>query len=315
VLEDNCIISSTIVINIKEIMKKIAFILSLALLLLASCNSTTRKSNKQATTGPFKQFAITEIWRTDTVLLTPESVIYDKARNVLYVSDLNQEPRKKDGNGFISKLSTEGKILDLHWVDGLSSPKGLAIVGDTLYSADVDELVLIDIAKGQIIRKVTIAGIKMINDITSGPDGNLYISDSDANKIYMYRNGMLSEWMTEGLDAPNGLLVAGDRLLIASMGSMDFSSIDMKSKIKTVLTQGISKGDGIAFTGIPGYFLVTDWNGEIFLIKPDNTKLSLLNTIDKSINSADIEFIPDLNLLLVPTYNKNSVVAYKLSEL
>jgi sugar lactone lactonase YvrE len=296
-------------------MKKFAFILSLSLLLLASCNTSARRPDKHAVNGPLKQFTLTEIWRTDTILLVPESVIFDKTRNVLYVSDLNQEPRKKDGNGFISKLSTDGNIIDLHWIDGLSSPKGMAIVKDTLYAADVDELVVMDINKGQIIRKVTIAGIKMINDITSDSDGNLYISDSDANKIYRYSNGKLSEWLTEGLNAPNGLLIDGERLLLASMGTMDFSSIDLKTKVKTVLTEAISKGDGIAFTGIAGYYLVTDWNGEIFLINPDNTKVSLLNTIDKKINSADIEFIPGLKLLLVPTFNNNSVVAYRLSEL
>ncbi|MCU0461017.1 MAG: hypothetical protein MUF36_03210 [Bacteroidales bacterium] len=124
----------------------------------------------------------------------------------------------------------------------------------------------------------------------------------------------MREWLTEGLNLPNGLLVDGDRLLLASMGSKDFASIDIKTKVKTVLTEGINKGDGIAFTGIQGYYIVTDWNGEIFLINPDYTKVTLLRTLDQQINSADIEFIPKLNLLLIPTFNSKSVAAYKLSE-
>jgi len=297
-----------------KILTKISFILSLFLIIIVSCKPGTRKSQNQSADDAVKQYTLTEIWRTDTVLLVPESVIYDEKRNVLYVSDMNYEPRLKDGNGFISKLNTDGEILNLHWIDGLSSPKGLAIVNDTVYAADVDELIVMDINKGQIIKKVTIDGIKMINDITSDTNGNLYISDSDANKIYNYSNGQMREWLTEGLNAPNGLLVDGDRLLLASMGSMNFASIDIKTKAIAVLTEGISKGDGIAFTGIPGYYLVTDWNGEIFLINPDYTKVSLLKTIDQQINSADIEFIPKLNLLLVPTFNNKSVVAYRLVE-
>ena len=295
-------------------MKKIFIVTCLIFVLLISCKTGNKKSAGKSGNELSKQYEIVELWKTDSVLMIPESVLYDEKRDVLYVSDMNEEPRLKDGNGFISKLGTDGKILNLRWIEGLSSPKGMAVVGDTLYAADVDELVLMDINKGQIIKKITIPGIKMINDITSDPEGNLYISDSDANKIYKYSNGKLTEWLTEGLDAPNGLLVDGDRLLLASMGSMDFASIDMKTKAKTVLTEGISKGDGIAYTGTPGYYIVTDWNGEIFLVNPDYTKVSLLNTIDKQINSADIEFIPKLNLLLVPTFNKKSVVAYKLKE-
>jgi sugar lactone lactonase YvrE len=295
-------------------MKNILFVISLIIIVLISCRSGNKKSTNQSEKELFKQYKIVELWKTDTILMVPESVIYDEKRDVLYVSNLNYEPRLKDGNGFISRLNTNGEILNLRWIEGLSSPKGLAIVDDTLYTADVDELIVIDINKGQIIKRVTIGGIKMINDITSDADGNLYISDSDANKIYKYSNGQMREWLTEGLNLPNGLLVDGDRLLLASMGSKDFASIDIKTKVKTVLTEGINKGDGIAFTGIQGYYIVTDWNGEIFLINPDYTKVTLLRTLDQQINSADIEFIPKLNLLLIPTFNSKSVAAYKLSE-
>jgi sugar lactone lactonase YvrE len=278
---------------------------------LFSCKSGNKPAGQ---TEELKQFELTEVWRTDTVLLTPESVVYDKTRDVMYVSEMNMEPRVKDGNGFISKLGTDGKIIELHWVKGLSSPKGLAVAGDTLYAADVDELVVVDINNGSIVRKVTIDGIKMLNDITSAPDGSLYIADSDANKIYHYNNGKLNEWITEGINGPNGLLFDGNRLLLGSQGSNDFSTIDLNTKTVTVVTDSINHADGIAFTGIAGYYLVSDWGGEIFMVNPDYSKVSLLNTKEDAINSADITFIPDQNLLLVPTFFKNSVVAYKLSE-
>jgi DNA-binding beta-propeller fold protein YncE len=295
-------------------MKNRSFIFCFLFVAFISCKSENRKPADQSGKESMKKFELVEQWRTDTVFRVPESVIYNKERNKLYVSNMNYEPRLKDGNGYISTLTTNGIVIDLHWVDGLSSPKGMAIVGNKLYVADVDELVEIDIDKAKIIKKIPIRGVKMINDITSDRDGNLFISDSDANKIYTYSNGQISEWLTEGLNAPNGLLVNGDRLLLASMGSMDFSSIDMNSKVKTILTAGINKGDGIAYTGIPGYFLVTDWYGEIFMINPDNSKVSHLNTKEAAINSADIEFIPKQKLLLVPTFYKQAVVAYKLVE-
>ena len=295
-------------------MKNSLIFFSLFLILVVSCKSGNRKPADLTATETFKQFELTELWRTDTVLLTPESVIYDRVRNVIYVANMNQEPRKKDGNGFISKIDTDGKILDLHWVDGLSSPKGLAIAGDVLYAADVDEVVAIDIKEGKIISKSTLPGMKMLNDITSAPDGILYTSDTDANKIYKFSNNELTEWFTEGLSGPNGLLFDGKRLLVASQGSNDFATIDFETKTRTVVTDTIDHADGIAFTGIPGYYLVSDWGGEIFMINPDFSKVSLINTKEQKWNSADIDYIPEMTMVLVPTFYKNAVVAYKLTE-
>ncbi len=292
-------------------MKRTLIIFSAALFLMFSCKSGNKPAGQ---TDEVKRFELTEVWRTDTVLLTPESVVYDKTRDVLFVSDMNLGGRVKDGNGFISKLGTDGKIITLRFVEGLSSPKGLAVVGDTLYAADVDEVVVIDINNARIVRKVTIDGIRMINDITSAPDGSLYIADTDANKIYHYSNGKMSEWLTEGINGPNGLLSDGNRLLLGSQGSNDFSTIDLNTKTVTVVTDSINHADGIAYTGMAGYYLVSDWGGEIFMVNPDFSKVSLLNTKQAESNTADIEFIPDQKLLLVPTFSKNSVVAYKLTE-
>jgi sugar lactone lactonase YvrE len=291
-------------------MNKLLITLSIIALTLANCTGGNRKSEAES----IKKFELTEAWRTDTLLLTSESVIYDKKRAVLYVTNLNMEPRQKDANGFVSRVSTDGKITDLHWVDGMHAPKGTAIVGDTLYVADIDELIVIDINKGEIARKVPATGAGMLNDITSDSEGNLYISDSDANKILKYSKGILTDWLSNGLNLPNGLLAENNRLLLASMGSMDLVSIDLDSKSASKLADSLGAADGISFIGIKDYYIVTDWNGEIFMVNPDKTRTSLLKTSDKQINTADCEYIAEKKLLLVPSFFKNSVIAYSLSE-
>ena len=283
------------------------------LLSLASCNIGTRKSG-DIEKDSVKKFTLTEVWRTDTVLLTPESVVYDRNRDVLYVSNVNQEPRMKDNNGFISKIDRNGKILALRWIEGLSSPKGLTIAGDTLYAADVDEVVMMDINKGEIIRRILVNGSRMLNDITSDSTGTIYFSDTDANRIYKLKNGKIDEWLAEGLLGPNGVLLKGDTLFLALQGANNFASVEVAEKRFKVLTDSITHADGIAYAGIPGYYLVTDWDGEIFLINPDCTRTSLLQTKKKQINTADIEYIPEYNLLLVPTFFGNCVIAYRLEE-
>jgi hypothetical protein len=95
---------------------------------------------------------------------------------------------------------------------------------------------------------------------------------------------------------------------------MDLAAIDIRTKSRSLITEGINRGDGIAYTGISGYYIVSDWSGEVFMINPDNSKYSLLNTKDQQTNAADIWFVPEINLLLVPTFAKNCIAAYKLSE-
>jgi len=294
-------------------MKKI-LLAGLIIIAMVSCKSGNKKPADQQNIYVLKQFEITEAWRTDTLLQTPESVILDKKRDILYVTNLNFEPRKKDGNGFISKIDKTGKITELRWIEGLSSPKGMAISGDTLFAADVDELVLMDINAGKIIRKIPVEGAGMLNDITSDSEGNLYFSDTDRNKIHKYSGGKVTEWRTEGLNGPNGLLAEQTRILVASQGGNDFAEVDIISGIRTLLADSVGRGDGIAYTGIPGYYIVTNWEGEIFMVNPDKTKTSLLRTKEAGSNTADIIYLQEMNLLLVPTFFKNCIVAYKLTE-
>ncbi|MBN2634311.1 MAG: hypothetical protein JXR66_12190 [Bacteroidales bacterium] len=294
-------------------MKRLLFFSFLSIVML-SCRSGSQKQAQEQNVQPVRKFELTEAWRTDSALMTPESVILDRKRDMLYVANLNMEPRKKDGNGFISKMDRTGKIIELRWIEGLSSPKGMGIIGDTLFAADVDEVVVMDISTGEIIRKIPIEGAGMLNDITAAGKGNLFISDTDRNKIHKYSGGKITEWLVEGLNGPNGLLYEESRLLVASQGGGDFATYDLSTKNRTLLADSVGRGDGIAFTGIPGYYIVTDWEGEIFMVNPDNSRVSLLRTKEAGSNTADIEFLRQENLLLVPTFFKNTIVAFKLNE-
>ncbi len=291
------------------------FLLALALILgtCKSKNPADQAGSEEAAAAVFKQYELVEAWKTDTLLLVPECVIYDMERDVVYVSNMNNEPRLKDGNGFISRLSTSGEIFDLKWVADMSSPKGLELYEGKLYVSDVDEVIVIDIEAEEIVERIPVDGSKMINDLAFDRKGDLYISDSDDNSIFLYSDGLMSKW-AEGLEEPNGLLVDGEKLLLASMGSSDLVSFNLETKEKTLITENINKGDGIAGTGIPGHYLVTDWFGEVFMVYPDGSKASLLDTKEAEIGTADIEFVEELDLLIIPTFYKQHVAAYKLVE-
>ena len=101
-------------------------------------------------------------------------------------------------------------------------------------------------------------------------------------------------------------------MLLASSQSADLKSLDRKSGEATLLSTGIGHGDGIVFTGKAGYYLVSDWSGEVFLVDPDYSTNSLLKTSDQGINTADLAFDQEQQILYVPTFFGNRVVAYKL---
>jgi len=289
-------------------MKKLFVLSLLTSLLLGGCKNNP--ANQNTTTKAIADYELTEIWKTDTILKTPESVLYDEIRDVIYVSNINSNPSEKDLNGFISRLSSTGEILDLEWVKGLSAPKGMGVFDNLLYVADITDLVIIDIEEGKIIQTIPVDSSIFLNDISIDMTGLVYISDSRTGKIHTYKDGKVSVWKV-GLTNPNGLYAEESRILLATS---NFNALDPATGELTLLCDSIGHGDGIEFTGLPGYYLVSDWTGEVFLVYPDNTKKSLLQTRDQKKNTADIGFIKSDMTLLVPTFFDNRVVAYEFSE-
>jgi sugar lactone lactonase YvrE len=281
----------------------------LIVILTLSCKS--RQSSEQATDFTFE---LVKLWETDTVFRTPESVRFHPDKNILFVSNINNVPDSDIPNGFISTMDTEGEIMDLKWVTGLKGPKGMAIYENTLYVADVDQLVLINIEEASIISVIPVDGASFLNDAAVDDNGKVYFSDSNTGKVHVYENGEISEWITEGLKRPNGLYVEKDRILMVSAESQDLKIINPETAEYEVVLTEIGRGDGIEFTGYDGYYISTDWQGEIFLIHPDFTKQSLLSTKEDKKNTADIGLNPAEHIVYVPTFFDNKVVAYKLER-
>lgn len=250
------------------------------------------------------------LWETDSILKTPESALYDKARQTIYVSNVNFNPRKKDENGFISKLDKNGSVIALEWVKGLSSPKGMGLFENTLYVTDVDEIVAINVDTGTILKKYPVENAGMLNDISIDTDGTVYITDMDAGRILTLKDDTITEWQAN-LTKPNGVFVEADKVLIASSNSA-FTSYHKTTKDSTVICKGVSRGDGIEKMN-SGSYLVSNWEGELFIVKKDTPEL-LLSTKDQKIQTADIGFIKEDNIVLIPTFFYNTLAAYKVIE-
>jgi len=251
-----------------------------------------------------------KVWETPDLLTTSESVYYDAKIHLAYVSCINGNPTDKDGNGFIAQVSITGEIITLKWISMLNAPKGMGIYKNKLYVTDIDQIVEIDIEQAAITKIIDVEGAKFLNDITIDPDGVVYISDMATNKIHYYHKGILGTWFEdEKMIGTNGLFYEDKEILAGTKNGI--FSIRMEDKRLWHLITDTGGIDGLKADGKDNY-IISDWMGKIQLVNIEDDPIELLNTSNTGVNAADIEFISDKNLLLVPTFSDNRVVAYEI---
>ncbi len=255
-----------------------------------------------------KKIKCKEVWASKKELKTPESVLFDSRSRILYVSNINGKPLDKDNNGFISQLSLEGKIIKLNWSTGFHAPKGMGIYGERLYVTDIDRVVSLDRSSGIIAGVIHIKDAVFLNDITVGDDGSVYISDMSTHAIYLLKDGQISLFInSEKLKQVNGLFFEKGYLLAGTENSI--VKIDIKEKKITTLIPGTGKIDGLEALE-EGLYVISDWSGKVQLVN-GKEKMVISDTTKQRINAADIEVIPSMNMLFVPTFFDNRVVAYR----
>lgn len=251
---------------------------------------------------------VQKLWATDTILKVPESVLVDDKENCIWVSNIDGASTGKDGKGSISKLSKTGTPINLEWITGLNAPKGMAKYKQELYVADLTELVVIDIKKATIIKRVPIEGSVFLNDVTVNSKGAVFVSDSRTGKVHRYENNTTTIEV-ENLQGPNGLLSIEDQLLILDRGSL--LSVNPGGAISKIMDGMDPSTDGIERVA-PNQYLVSCWNGIVYYIVAGAQKITLFDTRSEKINSADIGYDAKKKIIYVPTFLKNNVVAYQL---
>ncbi|HTV20798.1 MAG TPA: hypothetical protein VMG12_19070 [Polyangiaceae bacterium] len=112
---------------------------------------------------------------------SPSAIIYDKDRDLYWVSNLNGEGPK--GRGFISRLEPDAERSTLNYIDGerqgvpLDAPRGLAVFGDVLYVADVTVVRKFRASNGEALGSIEIPGAVFLSDVAAAVDGSLYVAD------------------------------------------------------------------------------------------------------------------------------------------
>ncbi len=299
-------------------------VLSAVILSLATCGpapdveeSAVAEPEPAATAS-----GVSALWEVADGIETPESVYFDADSGFIFTSQIAGDPAERDGNGRIVQLSRSGEVVSDSWVTGLNAPKGLRSHEGVLWTADLDEIIGIDIATAEIVSRVSVEGAQFLNDVAVGEDGTVYVSDMAASSIYAVRDGEI-EIFAEGeeLEYPNGLLVEGNRLIVGAWGepAADFSTevpgrlfaLDLATREKTLITPlPFANIDGVESDGQGGYVITDFLAGKVMQVYSDG---SVRDLAEMGPGTADLGFIAAEGIAIVPHMQENRVAAYDLS--
>jgi hypothetical protein len=257
------------------------------------------------------------LWSIDNKFSMPESAAYDPKRKMVYLSNVNHY--KKDNNGFISRVSEDGKELAIKWMTGLHSPTGLAVKEDKLYAVDFDALVIIDLNEEKILQRVEAEDASenpVLNDVALGANGEVFVSGSNSRKIYRLTGGSqkeakLESWLhsPELLKHANGLLVYGDNLL---HGGAIFSAFDLSSKSKverlSKMGEGVIEVDGITRFGDKAVIVSLIDDARLWLLSEEHGPKPFSH---QEVQGIDMHYVPEKQMLFLPRVG-NTLSAYRV---
>lgn len=254
----------------------------------------------------------------------PESVI--KSGDKLFVSNIGgakPDPMALDSNGFISELSADGKIIHRKFQKGvLNAPKGLAIVKDILYTADINRVVGFNMRNGEQVFELGIPAI-MLNDLCTVDDKHICVSETMSGRVMLIdltdksirflgsitgANGVTYDEKSGMLYAVGmGVNMAGGKIYGRDIKSQDTLFRELQNS-PTGIFDGVEMydnhhllaSDWVSFTGPGGRLIVYDLDNHSTVSYPVHT------------GPADITYDQKSGTVYIPEMMKNSLLIQKI---
>ena len=264
--------------------------------------------------------------------LTPESVLDDSAQDIYFVSNINGGPLAADNNGFISRVRPDGAIEVLKFIEGgrggvtLNAPKGMAVLGDTLWVADITVLRAFNTRTGVPIDSVKLDSLKAVflNDVAIAPNGAIYVTDTgirfdDVGNVLhpgpdrVFRVGpdrkVTVAVRGDTLGRPNGITLdaVGRRFIIVQYGGKAVLAWKPGDRAPSVIAKGAGGFDGVEMIG--GKVVVSSW-ADSSITRFDSTQGTKI--IAGVPSPADIGYDPKRNRVLIPILTGNRVEIWQL---
>ncbi|HXY30027.1 MAG TPA: SMP-30/gluconolactonase/LRE family protein [Gemmatimonadaceae bacterium] len=272
------------------------------LALLIACGEEAKDTEKPASTPRPTAEDVPGRAATATGFKQPESARYDSLADVFFISNINGKLTEHDNNGFISRMRPDGTIDSLAFIAGgrngvtLDAPKGMVILGDTLWVTDIDVVRGFDRRTGAPVATVSLKPqhALFLNDIAVGPDGALYITDTgleftdgtakhppSTDRIFKIApdHTVTVALKSDSLDRPNGITwdLRGKRFIVVPYGgSKRIFGWRPGEKQVTPIGFGAGRFDGVEV--LPdGRLLVSSWADSSVTIRSGNVSTSIGN--------------------------------------
>jgi sugar lactone lactonase YvrE len=265
-----------------------------------------------------------------------ECFLYDPIEDLYLVSNVNphgKPPFFEKNDGYITKVSPDGKVVAAKWIEGgkekvtLRAPKGMALMDDKLYVADIDTVRIFDRRSGAPAGEVRIPGALFLNDAAATPDGRIVVSDTGfkasingglekggGDAVYAIDRTKKVTTIAKGTDLgqPNGLLAISDKIWVVTWGTGELYSLDANGvNGKKADAQTLPKGqlDGIVSIGGGDLLISSNEGREIFRGKPGGEFRSVITDVE---SPADIGYDDKRMRVLVPLIEKSEVRVYDI---
>lgn len=259
----------------------------------------------------------------DTAIKTPESVLYDAAGDMYFVSNINGSPVEKDNNGFISHVMPGGMVHAAHWIQGgvngvtLHAPKGMGTKGDSLFVADIDVVRVFNRTTGAPLGSRPVPGATFLNDVAVGPDGTVYVTDSGlksgangfeptgTDALYRFGPRGAAVVVTKGdMGGPNGITLTPDGIVVVTFGTGAVYRVDPKTGARSVMPKPPKGGlDGVEMLA-DGSLLISSWEGQAIYRLTNGVYTT---AVDSVASPADIGYDRKRQLVLIPVFTANQV--------
>ncbi len=277
-------------------------IAAMTVLAAAAACGRDNDAHKAVTKGPVVDSAAPGRAATTNGFKTPESVRYDSANDVFYVSNINGSPLAKDNNGFISRMRPDGTIDSLELIAGgrdgvtLNAPKGMALIGDTLWMTDIDVVRGFNVRTGAAVATIDFSSFHalFLNDICVGGDGALYVTDmgvtssgdsmahvAGADRIFRIDAAHTATiaLQTDSLHWPNGITwdKSGNRFIVVPYGKVP-QLLAWRPGTPAPITIGYGPGqyDGVEILA-DRRLIVSSWADSTVSIRDGNVRSAIKN--------------------------------------
>lgn len=290
------------------------------ILLLSVSGCSPEEAGEKATATAVQDS--TDILFTISGLDGPEAVRYNPSEKVYYISNFTGGGSDRDANGYITKASETGEILELKFMSQnsgeypLHAPRGMYLNDQGLWAADVDGVHLFDTETGEQKNFYSFSEFEtgFLNDITGNSSGDIFISDTGTNTVFSIRNGKVDMYRDSLEVSPNGIFYhAADTSLYLAPWRGENRFFRLNAGGETINTTELPGGffDGAEFFQNQ-WILSSQLDSAIIFFNPETDTSGIM--IRTPGRGADIGINTDKQHIAVPYIAKDRVDIWQIQK-